>query len=110
MSRRIAVLMVVIGMAIWPFGNFGKAQDGEAAVSSARALSERIDSLERKVERLERKISRLASRLESDSGTAKAKADGTPADAGGKAQGKGPCRGEWRQVGGGWVCYDPNAK
>lgn len=106
MFRLAPVLIVVVGMAIWPFANSGKAQDGEGAGSSARALSDRIDSLERKIKRLENKISRLESRK----GNAEAGADGAPPTDGGRAQGKGPCPGEWRKIGGGWVCYDPNAK
>lgn len=104
MYRRCPVLIVVVCMAIWPFSSSGKAEDG--AGSSVRALNDRIDSLERKIQRLEKKISRMERRtVDSEAGT-----DGAPPEQAGRAQGKGPCPGEWRQIGGGWVCYDPNAK
>ncbi len=104
MYRWWSVLMVVVCMVIWPFSNSGKAQDGEA--SSTRVLSNRIDSLERKIERLEKKVSQLEKRT----GPAEVRADGASPKRGSRAQGKGPCPGEWRKIGGGWVCYDPNAK
>lgn len=104
MYRACLVLMMVVCMAIWPFSSSGKAEDGGRA--SVRALNERIDSLERKIKRLESEISQLESRKVG----AEAGADGAPPEQASAALGKGPCPGEWRKIGGGWVCSDPNAK
>jgi len=106
MFRLASVMMVVAYMAIWPFANSGKAQDGESRNSSAGTLNDRVDSLERKIEQLESKIHLLESRW----ANAEVGADGASPTGGERAQGKGPCPGEWRKIGGGWVCYDPNAK
>lgn len=104
MYRVLLVLMLVACMAIWPFSKSSEAEDGGGA--SVRALNERMNTLERKIKRLESEISRLESR-KVDTATG---IDGAPPQRAGQALGKGPCPGEWRRIGGGWVCSDPNAK
>lgn len=100
------VVIVVICMAMWPFANSGKARDGGAGGASSRVLSERIEALERKIDRLEAKIDRLQTSPE----TVEANGKRGPRTHAFAAGGRGPCPGEWRRVGGGWVCTDPNAK
>jgi hypothetical protein len=104
MMRLCAALMVV-SMAIWPFPT-GKAQEGDGAGYSRGALSARIDALERKIEMLEDKIIRLEKRASAAQGGA----DGVASMRTTGVDDRGPCPGQWRQIGGGWVCIDPNAK
>ena len=104
MYERLLAVLVVACMVIWPFSNSGSAQDGDGR--SVRDLSERIERLERKINRLEAKIDRLENRPQN----ASAGTDGALLTDGKQVEGKGPCPGEWRKIGGGWNCYDPNAK
>lgn len=104
MYTKSLTILVVVCMAIWPFSNSGSAQDGDGR--SVRDLSERIERLERKINRLEAKIDRLENRAQN----ATVFTDGAPLTEGQRVGGKKPCPGEWRRIGGGWNCYNPNAK
>ena len=105
MIRLSVVLVVVTCMAIWPFANSANARDDDAPGNSS-ALNARVDALERKIERLEDKIGRLEARA----GNAEPGTDGVRPEQRGRVGGMGACPGEWRQIGGGWTCADPNAK
>lgn len=106
MYRVLWVLMVVVCMAIWSFANSGKAQEGRDTDVSTLTLSERIDALERKVHRLEDKINRLEKRPNNG----EVDGSGVPTKPAFVSGVKGPCPGEWRRIGGGWICSNSSAK
>ena len=109
MIRLSVVLVVVTCMAIWPFSNSANARDDDAP----SALNARVDALERKIERLEDKIGRLEARAgNAEPGTdgVRPGTEGVEPEQRGRVGGMGACPGEWRQIGGGWTCADPNAK
>lgn len=111
MYKPTSVVIMVVCMAIWPFSNGSSTQDGEGGGSSFGGLSGRIGALERQIDRLEDKIGRLEKRMENAEVGGNGASRKRREDAGGNAaNGNDRCQGEWRKIGGGWVCTDPKSK
>jgi hypothetical protein len=104
--RKVSRMVMVVCIVIWPFANSGKARDGDDESPSGATLNARIGALEHKIQKLEDKINQLEER-HGTTGIDSIGARPRPTD---RSGGSGPCPGEWRRIGGGWTCSDPNAK
>ncbi len=104
--RKVSRTVMVVCIVIWPFASSGKAGDGDGESPSGATLNARIGALEHKIQKLEDKINQLESRQ----GNAGTGAGGEQPRPVGRTGADRPCPGEWRQIGGGWTCSDPNAK